>query len=92
MKQVTYSEARQKLSSLLFSVCNDCEEVYISRKNGDRAVLISASDYESMKETAYLLSNKANKQHILDSIKEADIGKTKLLEDFLDEYKSNLKV
>ena len=46
MKQVTYTEARQNLSSLLSSVCNDCEEVYISRKNGDRAVIISANDYE----------------------------------------------
>lgn len=77
MKQVTYTEARQNLSSLLSSVCNDCEEVYISRRNGDRAVIISASDYESMKETAYLLSNEVNKQHILDSIKEAITGETK---------------
>jgi len=92
MKQVTYTEARQNLSSLLSSVCNDCEEVYISRRNGDRVVIISASDYESMKETAYLLSNEVNKQHILDSIKEATTGKIKKLKDFLDEYKSNPKV
>lgn len=92
MKQVTYTEARQNLSSLLFSVCNDYEEVYISRKNGDRAVLISENDYESLKETAYLLSHENNKQHILDSIKEANDGKTKFLEDLLNENKSNPKV
>lgn len=92
MKQVTYTEARQNLSSLLSSVCNDCEEVYISRRNGDRVVIISASDYESMKETAYLLSNEGNKQHILDSIKEATTGKIKKLEDFLDECKDNIKI
>ncbi len=90
MKQVSYTEARQNLSSLLSSVCDDCEEVYISRKNGDRAVIISASDYESMKETAYLLSNSSNRMHILNSIDEANAGKTKSLEDFLDEYKTNI--
>ena len=92
MKQVTYTEARQNLSSILYSVCNDCEEIYISRKNGDRAVIISASYYESMKETAYLLSNYANRQHIFESINEAEAGKTRNLEDFLDECKNNSKI
>lgn len=92
MKQVTYTEARQNLSSLLSSVCENCEEIYISRKNGDRAVIVSASDYDAMKETAYLLNNEANRQHILDSIKESETGQTRDLDDFLNEYKSNSEV
>ena len=92
MKQVTYTEARQNLSSLLSLVCNDCEEVYISRKNGDRAVIISANDYESMKESAYLLSSKANRKHILDSVNEAMTGKTRDLEDFLNECEGNIEI
>ncbi|EKE00564.1 MAG: antitoxin YefM, partial [uncultured bacterium] len=64
MKEVSYSEARQNLASILSTVCEDNVPVYISRKNGERAVIISISEYESMDETAYLMRSEANKRHL----------------------------
>ncbi|MBQ3640350.1 type II toxin-antitoxin system prevent-host-death family antitoxin [bacterium] len=85
MKQVSYSEARQTLSSILSAVCDDFEEVYIARKNGDRAVILSADEYDAMKETVYLLSSKENAKHLQASLQNADDGNTKSWETLLDE-------
>ena len=81
MREYSYTQARQNLSTILNSVCDDSEEVYIARKNGDRMVIISADDYESLKETAYLMSTAANRKEIFESLKEASQGKTHPIED-----------
>lgn len=83
MKEVSYSEARQHLSSILSSVCSDNVPIYINRKNGDRAVIISADEYESMDETAYLMRTEANKIHLEESIKQANNKEVFPLEDLL---------
>lgn len=75
MKEVSYSEARQNFASILSTVCEDNVPVYINRKNGERAVMISVSEYESMDETAYLMRSEANKKHLQKSIKQARKGK-----------------
>jgi len=75
MKEISYSEARQNLAGILSKVCADNIPVFIKRKNGERAVIISVSEYESMDETAYLMRSKANKKHLLKSIKQANSGK-----------------
>lgn len=72
MKEVSYSEARQNLASILSTVCLDNVPVYITRKNGERAVVISADEYESMDETAYLMRTEANKEHLQESIEQAN--------------------
>ena len=45
----------------------------ITSKAGN-AVLISESEYESMIETAYLLSTPANREWLLESLAQADRG------------------
>ena len=85
MRQVSYSEARQKLSSLLTAACEDFEEIYISRKNGDTAIMVSAEEYESLKETAYLLSAAANARHLQKSLSNASAENTKKWDDLLNE-------
>jgi antitoxin YefM len=86
MKEVSYSEARQNLSSILTSVCKDSIPVYVKRKNGQKAVIISAEEYESMDETFYLLRSEANRKHLLESIKQADSGETLSLEELTNGY------
>ncbi len=83
MKEVSYSEARQNLASILSTVCEDNVPVYISRKNGERAVIISMSEYESMDETAYLMRSEANKRHLEKSIKQAHKGKVFPLDELI---------
>ena len=85
MKQVSYSQARQTLASLLSAVCDDFEEVYISRQNGDRAVIISADEYEAIKETAYLLSSGENAEHLQKSLSNETSGNVKDWEILLNE-------
>ena len=81
MKVYSYSEARQNLSSILNTVCDDSEEVIVRRKNGDRIAMIDADEYESIKETAYLLSTESNRKALLESLNQAEAGQVHPISD-----------
>ena len=70
---ISDSQARAQLFPLIEQVNEDMKPVVITSKAGN-AVLISESEYESMLETAYLLSTPANRQWLLDSLAQADRG------------------
>ncbi|QRZ62582.1 type II toxin-antitoxin system Phd/YefM family antitoxin [Rothia sp. ZJ932] len=53
---------------------DDFEEVVITRAGREPAVIISLAEYESLKETAYLLRSPANARRLLDSIDELESG------------------
>ena len=72
---ITASQARSQLFPLIEQVNVDMRAVVITSKAGN-AVLISESEYESMLETAYLLSTPANREWLLDSLAQADRGET----------------
>jgi len=74
MKVVNYTELRLNLKHWLDSVIDDVEEVIIKRKNQKDLVLISLEEYNSLKETDYLLTGK-NREVILDTINEVKSGK-----------------
>jgi antitoxin YefM len=74
MKPVTYTDARNNLASLLDAAVDDLEEVIITRTGREPAVLISLAEYDSLRETAFLLSNPANARHLRESIAQADAG------------------
>lgn len=60
MKTMSYTESRSKYAEVLDSVIDDREEVVITRARHEPAVIVSLDDYESLKETAYLLRSPAN--------------------------------
>lgn len=70
---ITASQARAQLFPLIEQVNSDMKPVLITSKAGN-AVLISLSEYESMIETAYLLSTPANREWLLESLAQADRG------------------
>lgn len=74
MKTMSYSESRAKYAEVLDSVVNDREEVVITRAGHQPAVIVSLDDYESLKETAYLLRSPANARRLLASIDELEAG------------------
>lgn len=74
MKTMTYSESRARYAEVLDSVVNDREEVVITRAGREPAVIVSLEDYESLKETAYLLRSPANARRLLESIDELEAG------------------
>jgi antitoxin YefM len=74
VKTMTYSESRARYAEVLDSVTDDREEVVITRAGHDPVVIVSLEDYESLKETAYLLRSPANARRLLASIDELENG------------------
>lgn len=73
MKVVNYTDLRLNLKKWMDLVVNDVEELIIKRKNNKDLVLIPLDEYNSLKETSYLLSGK-NREVLIQSLKEAKEG------------------
>ena len=86
MKTTTLTDLRKNLKATLDEAHESRDIVVISRKEDKDMVLLSLSDYESLKETAYLMSNPANASHIAKSLGQIENGKTKTIsmKDLLD--------
>ncbi|MCM2577688.1 type II toxin-antitoxin system Phd/YefM family antitoxin [Streptomyces meridianus] len=74
MKTMSYSESRAKYAEVLNAVTDDREEIVITRAGHEPVVIVSLEDYESLKETAYLLRSPANARRLLASIEELESG------------------
>lgn len=74
MRTITYSQSRQNYAATLDSVLDDREEVVITRNGKDSVVMVALDDYESLKETAYLLQNPANARRLLGAIERLESG------------------
>lgn len=70
----SFTEVRSNFKSICDTVVNDCEPVVIHRRGNENVVLFSESEFNSWKETLYLLSNPANAKRLLESIKQVDDG------------------
>jgi antitoxin YefM len=75
MKTMSYTESRARYAEVLDAVVNDREEVVITRAGHEPAVIVSLDDYESLKETAYLLRSPVNARRLLESIDQLEAGK-----------------
>lgn len=74
MKIMSYSESRAKYAETLDSVVNDREEVVITRAGHEPVVIVSLDDYQSLKETAYLLRSPENARRLISAIEELESG------------------
>ncbi|MHB0753945.1 type II toxin-antitoxin system Phd/YefM family antitoxin [Polaribacter sp. M15] len=74
MEIVNYTDFRSNLKYWFDKVFNDVSDVVIKRKGGKDLVLISLDEYNSLKETTYLLTGK-NRDVLLNSIKELEADK-----------------
>ncbi|NMD55117.1 MULTISPECIES: type II toxin-antitoxin system Phd/YefM family antitoxin [Tsukamurella] len=74
MRTMTYSESRANYAEVLDSVVDDREAVIITRAGHEPAVILSLADYESLRETAYLLRSPANARRLLDSMEALERG------------------
>ena len=59
---------------MLDGVANDREEVIITRAGHDPVVIVSLEDYESLRETAYLMRSPANARRLLDAMERLEAG------------------
>jgi antitoxin YefM len=55
-------------------VVNDREEVVITRAGHEPVVIVSLDDYQSLKETAYLLRSPENARRLISAIEELESG------------------
>ena len=67
----------ESLKKLLHNVNEDRAPIILTTETGESAVLISLEDFESIQETIYLLSSKANAKWLSESINEYESGKLK---------------
>ena len=74
MKTMTYSESRANYAATLDAVVNDREEVVITRAGHDPVVIVALDEYESLRETAYLLRSPENARRLLASITRLEHG------------------
>ncbi|ONM47521.1 type II toxin-antitoxin system Phd/YefM family antitoxin [Nocardia donostiensis] len=74
MRTMTYSESRKHYADVLNSVVEDREEVIITRAGHDPVVMVALDDYESLRETAYLLRSPANARRLLEAIERLEDG------------------
>lgn len=70
---ISASETRDTLIHLIEQVNEDGKVVEISGASGS-AVLMSLSEYEAWRETAYLFRSPANARRLLDAMDAVDLG------------------
>ena len=58
MITTTYTDFRKNLKGFLDRVTDDADSVIINRPEGKAVVIISMEEYESLKETQYILSSR----------------------------------
>ncbi len=73
METVNYTNFRSNLKYWFDKVINDVNDVVISRKGGKDLVLLPLDEYNSLKETTYLLSGR-NRDILMKSIAELESG------------------
>ncbi|HZJ37333.1 MAG TPA: type II toxin-antitoxin system prevent-host-death family antitoxin [Gillisia sp.] len=74
METVNYTDFRSNLKHWFDKVVNDASDIIIKRNGGKDLVLVSLDEYNSLKETTYLLTGK-NRDILLNSIEELEAGK-----------------
>lgn len=75
--QLTYTQARANLASLLDEVSLNKEIVIINRKKAEDVTLISASELSSLIETAHLLRSPKNAERLLNALQRVRSKKMK---------------
>jgi antitoxin YefM len=71
---MSYSESRRRYAEVLDSVVNDREEIVITRAGHEPVVIMSLDDFESLRETAYLMRSPANARRLLDAMERLESG------------------
>ena len=75
VKTMSYTESRAKYAEVLDSVVEDREEIVITRAGHDPVVIVSLADFESLRETAYLMRSPANARRLLDAMERLEAGR-----------------
>ena len=67
---VSLKYAKENLEKVIKEVIDRGEGVFIATDLGETLVMLPLEEWSSMKETAHLMSNPANRKRLLESIQE----------------------
>lgn len=84
MHAINFSDARNRLKSVLDQVVEDSDYTIITRRDADDAVVMSLDHFNSLMETVHLLKSPANVAHLERSIAQYRAGDVEE-HDILDE-------
>lgn len=76
MTATTITDFRERLKEYLDRVLDNHEAIIVSRPKKNNVVVISLEEYESLRETAYLLSSPTNAARLHESLQQLQQGKT----------------
>ena len=74
MQAVTLKDAKRNLPRLVEQVLADAEPRIVVTDNGEQVVLMPLDEFNSWKETLYLLASPANAAHLRRSVAEVESG------------------
>ena len=74
MKTMSYTESRRRYAEVLDSVVENREEIVITRAGHESVVIMSLDDFESLRETAYLMRSPVNARRLLDAMERLEAG------------------
>ena len=74
MQAVTLKDAKRNLLRLVEQVLADAEARIVVTEKGEQVVVMPLDEFNSWKETLYLLASPANAAHLRRSIAEAESG------------------
>jgi len=80
METTNATELRKNLKRKLDVVSKDRETIIIHRSGEEDIIMLPISEYNSWKETMYLVSSKANRKNLEKSIEQAGNGDTERIE------------
>lgn len=75
MDVLTFTDTRQNLKDVMDRVVENHTPVVVTRQRAEAVVMVSLADWNSMEETARLLSSPANAARLAAGIAQLDAGK-----------------
>ncbi|MEE8057440.1 MAG: type II toxin-antitoxin system prevent-host-death family antitoxin [Pseudomonadales bacterium] len=74
MRVINFSDARNRLKTVLDQVVEDVDYTVIARRDAEDAVVMSLEQFNSLMETVHLLKSPANVAHLARSIEQYRSG------------------
>ena len=79
MRTTNFTDLRNNLKHYLDSVIDDSDTIVVNRNRSNGIVLLSLDEYNSLKETAYIMSSPVMVQRIKEAESEMNDGKGKVI-------------
>lgn len=73
MLATNYTSLRENMKGYFDQIADEYETLIVTRKD-ENMVIMSQSTYDSLMETVYLMSNKANYKHLMKSMEQHKNG------------------